>query len=78
MLSEDALANLCKAHFKGYFVCEGHKLLKMSEDRSTNDDQQNKSQISNNLLMPVGYQRRSSGADSSNQHNNGRLSANTG
>lgn len=66
MLTEDAAARLCRANFKGYFICEGHKLLKMNEDRSTDDDHNNpnKSHNSNNLLMPsLGYQWGNSGLD---------------
>ena len=68
MLSEEAAEKLSRAHFKGYFVCEGPRLIKVNDERSTGDDHNNpsKSQNSNNLLMPFAYQRRSSGADYSN------------
>ena len=66
MLTEEATEKLSRAHFKGYFICEGPKLIKVNEERSTDDDHNiaNKSQNSNQLLMP--YPRGSSGADYSN------------
>ena len=65
MLTEEATEKLSRTHFKGYFVCEGPKLIKVNDERSTGDEHNNanKSLNSNNLLMPVVYQRRSSGAD---------------